>query len=81
MTNSQKIDAIKKFKSNGANDLDTLEEIRENVVLHDHQITLAPSFPYVVEVETGKFVRIPEVMYGEVLDLIKLKSNGNIVYA
>jgi len=80
LTNEQKTDAIKQFKQQG-NDIGNLEVIRENVVLHSNNIKFArEELPYVIEVSTGKRVRIPDDMFVEIINLIRVKTNGNICY-
>jgi len=78
LTNVQKVDAIKKFKQCDY-DIDYLEDIKEDVVVHHNNIQFAPSFPYVIEKSTGKFVCIPENMYDDVVNLIKNKM-GELNY-
>ena len=80
MTNGQKIDAIKQFKQQGNNDIDNLDDIKDNIVLHSNNISLAPSFPYVFEELTKKNIRIPDNMFDEIINLIKIKTDGNICY-
>ena len=79
LTNGQKIDAIKQFKLNG-NDINELEEIRDNIALQQNNIKLAPSFPYVFDVNTKTNIRIPENLYQEIIDLIKIRTCNNLVY-
>jgi ParB/RepB/Spo0J family partition protein len=79
-TNSQKIDAIKQFRQNGNNDIDNLDDIKDNVVLHYNNISLAPSFPYVFDNTTKKNIRIPDNMFDEIVNSIKVKTDGNICY-
>ena len=78
LTNVQKIEAIKEFKQKGNNDIDNLDDIKENVVIHSNNISLAPSFPYVFDNLTQKNIRIPNNMFDEIVQLIKVKTNGNI---
>ena len=80
LTNGQKIDAIKQFKQQGNNDIDNLDNIKENVVLHCNNILLAPAFPYVFDKSTKKNIRIPYNMFDEIVNLIKIKTDGNICY-
>lgn len=80
LTNGQKIDAIKQFKQQGNNDIDNLDNIKDNVVLHYNNISLQPSFPYVFDNSTEKNIRIPDNMFDEIVNLIKVKTNGNIYY-
>jgi hypothetical protein len=80
LTNGQKIDAIKQFKQQGNNDIDNLDDIKDNVVLHYNNISLAPSFPYVFDNSTEKKIRIPDNMFDEIVNLIKVKTDGNICY-
>ena len=79
LTNGQKIDAIKQFKQQG-NNIDNLDNIKDNVVLHYNNISLAPSFPYVFENSTKKNIRIPENMFDEIVNFIKIKTDGNMCY-
>lgn len=80
LTNGQKIDAIKQFKQQGNNDIDILDDIKDNVVLHSNNISLAPSFPYVIDIVSNKNIRIPDNMFDEIVNLIKIKTNGNVSY-
>lgn len=80
LTNGQKIDAIKQFKQQGNNDIDILDDIKDNVVLHSNNISLAPSFPYVFDNSTKKNIRIPDNMFDEIVNLIKNKTDGNLCY-
>ena len=80
LTNGQKIDAIKQFIQQGNNDIDDFDDIKNNVVLHYNNISLAPSFPYVFEKSTKKNIRIPDNMFDEIINLIKIKTDGNMCY-
>ena len=80
LTNGQKIDAIKQFKQQGNNDIDILDDIKDNVVLHSNNISLEPSFPYVIDIVSNKNIRIPDNMFDEIVNLIKIKTNGNVSY-
>ena len=80
LTNGQKIDAIKQFTQQGNNDIDILDDIKDNVVLHSNNISLAPSFPYVIDIVSNKNIRIPGNMFDEIVNLIKIKTNGNLCY-
>ena len=78
LTNAQKIDAITQFNQYGEDNIDKLDEIKDNLVIHCNNIGLAPSFPYVIDKVTQKKIIIPESLYDEIIDLIKIKTNGNI---
>ena len=80
LTNGQKIDAIKQFKQQGNNDIDILDDIKDNVVLHYNNISLEPSFPYVFDNSTKKNIRIPDNMFDEIINLIRIKTDGNMCY-
>jgi hypothetical protein len=80
LTNGQKTDTIKRFIQQGNNDIDNFDEIKDNVVLHYNNISLAPSFPYVFEELTNQRIRIPDNMFDEIINLIKIKTDGNICY-
>ena len=80
LTNGQKIDAIKQFTQQGNNDIDILDDIKDNVVLNYNNISLAPSFPYVIDIVSNKNIRIPGNMFDEIVNLIKIKTNGNLCY-
>jgi ParB/RepB/Spo0J family partition protein len=79
LTNVQKIDAIKQFKQQG-NNIDILDDIKEDVVLHYNNISLSPSFPYVFDNSIQKNIRIPDNLFDDIINLIKVKTNGNICY-
>lgn len=80
LTNEQKIDAIKQFKLHGYNDIDCLDDIKDNVVLHYNNIKLAPSFPYIFDKSSGQNIRIPDNLFDDIINLIKNKNNGNLSY-
>jgi len=80
LTNSQKIDAIKVFRLNGNNDIDNLDDIKENLVIQYNNILLQPSFPYVFDNTTKKNIRIPDNMFDEIVNYILVKTGGNISY-
>lgn len=80
LTNGQKIEAIKQFIQQGNDNIDDFDDIKDNVVLHHNNILLAPSFPYVFEKLTQKNIRIPDNMFDEIINLIKIKTDGNINY-
>ena len=80
LTNGQKIDAIKQFKRQGSDDIDDVDYIKNNIVLHSNDISLAPSFPYVFDNSTTKNIRIPDNMFDEIVNLIKIKTDGNMCY-
>lgn len=79
LTNEQKIDAIKQFKQSGDCNIEDLDDIKDTVALYHNNISLAPSFPYVFDKSTNKNIRIPETMFEEIVNLIKLKTNGNLI--
>lgn len=60
--------------------IDNLDDIKDNVVLHYNNISLAPSFPYVFDNSIKKYIRIPDNMFDEIVNLIKVKTDGNICY-
>ena len=80
LTSGQKIDAIKQFKQLGNSDIDLLDDIKEKVVIHHNNIILAPAYPYVFDRLTQKNIRIPNNMFDEIVNLIKIKTGGNINY-
>lgn len=80
LTNGQKIDAIKQFKQQGNNDIDDLDDIKDNVVLQSNNIKLEGTFPYVFDSFTQQNIRIPNNMFDEIVNLIKVKTCGNICY-
>lgn len=80
LTNIQKVDAIKKFNQFGYNNIDNLDGIKDDVVLHCNNISLAPAFPYVLDINTNKNIRIPNNMFEEIVNLIKNNTDGNVCY-
>ena len=80
LTNVQKIDAIKQFKQQGYNNIDDLDDIKDNVVLQSNNIKLEGTFPYVFDNTTKKNIRIPFHMFDEIVNLIKIKTDGNVCY-
>jgi ParB family chromosome partitioning protein len=78
LTNNQKIEAIRQFRLSGSDDIDELDEIKENIAILKNNIILVDSYPYVFDSSLNKNIRIPQDMYKEIVDLIK--KNGNVVY-
>jgi ParB family chromosome partitioning protein len=70
LTTQQKILAIKEFIRNGYTDADDINEIKNNITIEQNQIKLAPAFPYVKDTD-GKNVRIPEILFPEIISLIE----------
>lgn len=79
LTNVQKVNAIKKFNDNGGSNLNNLDAIKNEIVLNQNSIKLAPSFPYVFDIHTLKNIKIPDNMYEEIVNLIK-NSNVDVCY-
>ena len=80
MTNLQKIEAIKRFIREGSENMEDLNEIKNDIILHQNEIALKPSCPYVFDKTTGKDIIIPKMMYDEFVNLINKHTNGNICY-
>ena len=81
LTNKQKICAIKKYKQYGVEDIDILDDIKNDVVCYDNDIeTYIELPPYVFDNIAKKNIRIPDNMFDEIVLLIKTKSNGNVCY-
>lgn len=74
----QQISALKQFTQSGSNDINDLDEIKENIAIQHNNIILAPSFPY-VEDNDGKNVRIPRNCFNDVINLIYNKC-GSLEY-
>ena len=70
----------KVIQTKGSNNIDSLDDIKDDVVLHNNSITLETSFPYVFDNLTRKNIMIPENMYDEIVNLIKIRTDGNVVY-
>jgi ParB family chromosome partitioning protein len=75
---NQKISAIRQFIIDKCEDADEINDIKQDIALQQNNIVLAPSFPYVKDVD-GKNVRIPETLYGEIIKLIE-DRNGRLDY-
>lgn len=73
LTSQQKILALKTFISDGCIDIEELQDIRDNIAIQQNNIKLAPSFPYVIDIEKDRKIRIPELLYKDIIDLIKNK--------
>jgi len=80
VTNIQKKDIIKQYIQQDSNDIIDLDIIRENTVIRYNNILTTPSFPYVFDVTTNKNIRIPDNMFCEIVNTIKLKTGKNICY-
>lgn len=72
LTTAQKISAIKEFVKNNYKNADDIIDIKEDIAISHNNIVLAPSFPYVIDVDNRK-IKIPEELYTEVVLLIKSK--------
>ena len=79
LTSTQKISAIKDFVKNGHVNANDIIEIKEEIAIAQNKIELAPSCPYVIEMETSKRIRIPEELYADVIFLVKSKM-GDVEY-
>lgn len=75
LSTPQKIAALKKFVKEGLTDVDDLCDIRDEIVLKDNDIDLAPSYPYVKDT-AGKNVRIPAQLFPEIVALIQARCGG-----
>lgn len=75
----QQISVLKQFVQSGSDDIDDLDEIRENNAIHQNKIILAPSFPYVKDNTNNENVRIPISCYDDIISLIKNKC-GSLEY-
>jgi ParB family chromosome partitioning protein len=73
LTSSQKITAIKNFIRNDYDDADDINDIKDDIVIQQNNIELAPSFPYVKD-EDGNNVKIPPNLFSDIIVLIKSKS-------
>lgn len=80
LTNVQKIEAIKQFIQRGCNNIDLLDDIKNDIVIHSNNFLLQPSFPYVFDNNTNKNIRIPDNMFDEIVNLIRISTNDNISY-
>lgn len=74
----QQISALKQFTQSGSDDIDDLDEIKENIAIQQNNIKLAPSFPYITD-SAGKDIRIPTNCYDDIIRLIKNKC-GTLEY-
>jgi len=74
----QQISALKQFAQSGSDDIDDLNEIKENIAIQQNNIKLAPSFPYITDSD-GKDIRIPTNCYYDIITLIKNKC-GSLEY-
>lgn len=76
LSNTQKVEATKQFISEGHSDINMIQNIKEDIVVHDNRIKLAPSVPYVIDDDNKDepFVIIPPHLYKAILALIR-KTN------
>jgi len=74
----QQISALKQFAQSGSDDIDDLNEIKENIAIQQNNIKLAPSFPYIKDSD-DKYIRIPTNCYDDIITLIKNKC-GSLEY-
>ena len=79
LNTSQQKQALKQFVSDECSDAGEINKIREVIALQHNNISLAPSFPYIID-STGKFIKIPEHLYSDIIYFIKDKCDGNIEY-
>ena len=82
LTNVQKIDAIKKFKLNGNDDIEELDDIKTTIIAQHNNFIIAPPPPpsYVFDTTTSKNIIIPINMYEEIVNMIKSRTDGNIFF-
>ena len=79
ITNEQKIEVIKKFKRYEEHDIDLLDDIKKDVVIEYNNLQSRIQCPWVLDNHTGDKIRIPDNMFSEIVDLIKIKTKGNYV--
>jgi hypothetical protein len=71
---------VKQFNYTGHENIENLDDNKENIVIKNNNITVVPSFPYVNKLHTPKNIRIPDEMLEEIVYLIREKTNDNICY-
>jgi ParB family chromosome partitioning protein len=94
LTNVQKMETIKQYvkhieeeddddeeygQEESKIDVNVLTNIKNNVVLNQTNIRFAPSYPYVHDNLSEKNIRIPEVMFEEIVDLIRAKMGFSYI--
>lgn len=79
LTSQQKISAIKTFISKDCENIKDLQDIKEDIAIQQNNIKFAPSFPYVIDDKNDKYVRIPELLYKDIINLIQNKQ-GYVEY-
>jgi len=80
LTNVQKIDAIKQFKLNGNDDIEELNDIKTTIIAQNNNLIIAPPSSYVFDTTTSKNILIPINMYEEIVNMIKIRTDGNIYF-
>jgi len=78
LSTQQKILTIRQIIASGTTDLESMQEIRNDLILQASSVKLAPSCPY-VKTSDDKYVKIPEDMYQDIVDLIQIEK-GTLEY-
>ena len=79
LNTSQQKQALKQFVEDECSDADDINDIKEEIAIKQNNISVAPSFPYVIDIN-GKFIKIPKHLFQDIIILIKNKCEGNIEY-
>lgn len=71
MNPTQQNQCLTQFINEKSTDLNYLEDIKQNIILNDNKINLAPSFPYIFY--NKNFYEIPDEMNEEIFNLLQSK--------
>lgn len=80
LTNKQKIYAIKLYNKEGDDDINNLDNIKNAVAICSNDIEIESQYPPYVIDNTFKKILIPDSMFDEIVDLIKMRTNGKVRY-
>jgi len=75
----QQKQALKQFVNDECSDADDINNIKKGIAIQHNNITLAPTCPYVTD-PNGRFIRIPENLYPDIITLIANNSDDGLEY-
>lgn len=78
LSTQQKMDTIREFNSSKSTDINDVDDIKEEIVINSNNIKLAPSYPYVKDIN-NRCIKIPEELYEDIINLIQSKT-GTLEY-
>lgn len=79
LNSAQQKQALKQFVSEECSDAEEINEIKKEIAIQHNNLLKAPTCPYVTDLN-GRFVKIPEELYPDVITLIVNNSDDGLEY-